>query len=63
MISSSGAVQELREEGSKQKCRCKGPGAEREHHHASENSQKKSQWTMCEAEAGGGYGQRGGRCS
>lgn len=30
MISRSGAVQELREEGSKQKCRCKGPGAERE---------------------------------
>ena len=30
MMPRSGAVQELREEGSKQKHRCKGPGAERE---------------------------------
>lgn len=33
---------------------------QREHHHASENSQKKSQWTVgVRAEAGGGRG----RCS
>ena len=47
MISSSGAVQELREEGSKQKCRCKGPGAERENTIMLQKTAKRSHSGPC----------------